>query len=99
VVGFSIAGHIYDINRLRNKLSYLVGPPFLVFMAHFSAMQGWHFPRALTENSLIVGVVRVTYMINMAEISSGRSLKPNIPRKPKLRYFLWLQRLKRTSGK
>ena len=80
-------------------LSYLVGPPFLVFMAHFSVMQGWHFPRALIESSLLVGVVRVTYMIKMAEISSRRSLKPNIPMELKLRYFLWLQRLKRTSGK
>ena len=89
----------FGINRLRNMLSYLVGPPFLVFMAHFSATQGWHFRRALTERSLIVGVVRVTYMIKMAEISSGRSLDPNIPREPKLRYFLWHQRLKRISGK
>ena len=89
---------VFGMNRLRNKLSYLVGPPFLVFMAHFSATQGWQFPRALTESSLIMGVVRVTYMIKMAEISSGRSLKPNIPREPKFGYFLWLQRLKRTSG-
>jgi len=37
-------------------------------------------------------------MLKMAEISSGRSLKPNIPREPKLRYVLWLQRLKNTSG-
>ena len=34
-------------------------------------------------------------MIKMAEISSGRSLKPNIP---KLGYVLRLQRLKKTSG-
>ena len=39
----------------RNKLSYLVGPPFLAFTAHFSATQGWHFPRALIESSLIGG--------------------------------------------
>jgi len=32
----------------------------------------------------------------MAEISSGRSLNPNIPREPKLGYVLWLQRLKKT---
>ena len=81
---------LFGINRLRNKLSYLVGPPFLAFMAHFSATQGWHFPRALIESSLIVGMVRVTYIIKMAEISSGKSLKPNIPRELKLRYFLWL---------
>ena len=37
-------------------------------------------------------------MLKMAEISSGRSLKPNIPREPKLGYILWLQRTKKTSG-
>jgi len=37
-------------------------------------------------------------MLKMAEISSGRSLNPNIPREPKLGYVLWLQRLKKTSG-
>jgi len=37
-------------------------------------------------------------MLKMAEISSGRSLKPNIPRVLKLGYVLWLQRLKKTSG-
>ena len=49
-----------------------------------------------------MGVVRVTYiiMLKMAEItcSSGRSLKPNIPRELKLGYFLRFQRLKTTSG-
>jgi len=34
----------------------------------------------------------------MAEISTGRSLKPNILRELKLGYVLWLQRLKKTSG-
>ena len=46
---------LFGINRLRNKPSYLVGPPFLAFTAHFSAMPGWHFPRALIESSLIGG--------------------------------------------
>ena len=45
-----------------------------------------------------MGVVRVTYMLKMAEISSERSLKPHIPREPKLGYVLWLQRLKKTPG-
>jgi len=40
-----------------------------------------------------VGVVGVEYLVKMAEISSGRSLKPNIPREPKLGYVLRLQRL------
>ena len=44
-----------------------------------------------------MGVVRVMYMLKMAEISSGRSLKPNIPREPKLGYVLQLQMLKKTS--
>ena len=38
------------------------------------------------------------YTLKMAEISSGRSLKPNIPRELKLGYVLWLQRLKKTPG-
>ena len=46
---------LFGINRLRNKPSHLVGPPFLVFMAHFSAMPGWHFPRALIGSWLIGG--------------------------------------------
>ena len=31
---------LFGINRLRNKPSYIVGPPFLVFTAHLSAMPG-----------------------------------------------------------
>ena len=34
---------LFGINGLRNKPSYLVGPPFPVFMAQFLAMLGWHF--------------------------------------------------------
>jgi len=37
-------------------------------------------------------------MLKMAEISSGRSLKPNTPREPKLGYVLWLQRLNKAPG-
>ena len=44
-----------------------------------------------------MGVVRIMYMLKVAEISSGRSLKPNIPRELKLGYVLWLQRLKKTG--
>jgi len=46
---------LFGINRLRNKPSYLVGPPFLAFTAHFSATPGWLSPRALIESSLIGG--------------------------------------------
>ena len=41
---------LFGINGLRNKPSYLVGPPFLVFMACFSAIPGWHFLRAFSES-------------------------------------------------
>ena len=34
---------LFSLNGVRNKLSHLVGPPFLAFKAHFSAMAGWHF--------------------------------------------------------
>ena len=37
-------------------------------------------------------------MLKMAEISSGRCLKPDISRELKLGYVLWLQRLKRNAG-
>ena len=37
-------------------------------------------------------------MPKMAEICSGRSLKPKMPREPKLGDVFWLQRLKKTSG-
>jgi len=43
---------LFGINGLRNKPSYLVVPPFLAFMACFSATPDWHFPRALIESSL-----------------------------------------------
>ena len=46
---------LFGINGLRNKPSYLLGPPFLAFMAHFSATPGCHFLRALIENLLIGG--------------------------------------------
>jgi len=46
---------VTGINRLRNKLLYLVGPPLLAIMARFSATLGWHFPIALIESSLIGG--------------------------------------------
>ena len=40
----------FGINGLRNKSSYLVRPPFLVFMACFSATPGCHFLRDLIES-------------------------------------------------
>jgi len=35
----------FDINGVRNEQSHLVGPPFPVFKARFSAMAGWHFSK------------------------------------------------------
>ena len=37
-------------------------------------------------------------MLKVTEISSGRSLKPNISREPKSGCVLQFQRLKKTSG-
>ena len=34
---------VFGINGVRNKQSHLVGPPFPVFKAGFSAVAGWHF--------------------------------------------------------
>jgi len=44
---------LFGINRVRNKRSHLVGPPFPEFKARFSAMAGWHFSRDLTRCLLI----------------------------------------------
>ena len=48
---------IFGINGLRNKPSCLlhVEPPFPAFMAHFSAMAGWHFLGDLNASSLLGG--------------------------------------------
>ena len=73
-----------------------IWPPFLAFTARFSAMPGWHFPDSLDRKFIHWWVWLESCMIVLknAEISSRRSLKPNIPREPKLGYVLWLQRLK-----
>jgi len=46
---------LFGINGVRRKRSHLVGPPFSVFKAHFSATAGWHFSRDLTKRLLIGG--------------------------------------------
>ena len=46
---------LFGINRVRNKRSHLVGPPFPVFKAYFSATAGWHFSRDITRRFLIGG--------------------------------------------
>ena len=45
----------FGINELRNQLSCLVGAPFPVFSAHFSATAGWHFLGDLIGRLLICG--------------------------------------------
>ena len=44
---------LFGINGARNKRSHLVGSPFPVFKARFSATAGWHFSRDLTRCLLI----------------------------------------------
>jgi len=44
---------LYGVDGVRNKQSYLVGPPFPAFKARFSATAGWHFERDLTRCLLI----------------------------------------------
>ena len=46
---------LFGLNGVRNKRSHLVGPPFPVFKARFSATAGWHFSRDLTRHLLIGG--------------------------------------------
>jgi len=77
---------LFGINGVRNQRSHFVGPPFPEFKAHFSATAGWHFSRDLTRRLLIVGVVRVMYLLSMAEITSRSSFEANKPREQKLGY-------------
>jgi len=44
---------------------------------HSSAKQGWHYLRDLFQSLLIGGVVRVKYLLRMAEITSGNSFELN----------------------
>jgi len=46
---------LFDVNRVRNKQSHLVGSLFPAFKACFSATAGWHFSRDLTRRLLIGG--------------------------------------------
>ena len=46
---------LFGVNGIRNKQSHLVGSPFPVFKACFSAYTGWHFSRDLTRCLLIGG--------------------------------------------
>ena len=46
---------LFGINRVRNKWSHLVGPPFPAFKARFSATTGWHFLRDLSRHLLTGG--------------------------------------------
>ena len=56
---------LFGINGVRNKRSYLVGPPFPEFKARFSAMAGWHFSRDLTRHLLIDGCGQSTYLLKL----------------------------------
>jgi len=75
---------LFGINGVRNERSHLVGPPFPEFKARFSATAGWHFSRDLTRRLLIGGCGQSTYLLSMAEITSGSSFEPNKPREQKL---------------
>ena len=70
---------LFVINGVRNKRSHFVGPPFPEFKARFSATAGWHFSRDLTRRLLIGGCGHSTYLLSMAEITSGSSFEPNNP--------------------
>ena len=77
---------LFGINGVRNQQSHLVGPPFPEFKAGFSATAGWHFSRDLTRHLLIGGCCQTTYLLSMAEITSGSSFEPNKPREQELGY-------------
>ena len=77
---------LFGINGVRNQRSHLVEAPFPEFKAHFSATAGWHFSRGLTRRLLIGGCGQSTYLLSMAEITSGSSFEPNKLREQKLGY-------------
>ena len=72
--------------ELETSESHLVGPPFPEFKARFSATTGWHFSRDLTRCLLIGGCGQSTYLLSMAEMTSGSSFESNKPREQKLGY-------------
>ena len=81
----------FGINGVRNKRSHLVGPPFPEFKARFSATAGWHFSRDLTRRLVFGGCGHSTYLLSMAEITSGSSFEPNNPTEQKLGMFKCLE--------
>jgi len=58
---------------------------FPEFKARFSAVAGWHFSRDFTRHLLIDGCGQSTYLLRMAEITSGSSFEHN-PTEQKLGY-------------
>jgi len=52
-----------------SDLTFLVGPPFPEFKAHFSATACWHFSRDLTWHLLIGRYGQRMYLLRMAEIT------------------------------
>jgi len=46
---------LFGINGFKDKQSHLVGPPYQVFNARFSAKAGWHFLRDIARCLLIGG--------------------------------------------
>jgi len=46
---------LFGINRVRNKRSHPVGPPFPVYKTCFLAAASWHFFRVLIGSLLIGG--------------------------------------------
>ena len=83
--GRAISIH-FGINGVRNKRSHLVGPPFPEFKARFSATAGWHFSSDLARRLLIGGCGHSTYLLSMAEITSGNSFERNNQTEQKLGY-------------
>ena len=71
---------LFGINGVRNKQSHLVGSPFPAFKAHFSA-----------RHLLIGGCGQSTYLLRMAEITSGSSFELNNPTEQKLGYIRILE--------
>ena len=76
----------FGINGVRKLPSGFVGPPFLAYMARFSATAGCHFSGDLIASSLIGGRGYISYTLSIAEITCVSSFEPSNAREQKLGY-------------
>jgi len=77
---------LFGINGVRNKRSHLVEPHFQRSRPFFQLQQVGVSRQTYLGICYLVGMVRVTYLLRMAEITSWSSSEPNNPTEQKLGY-------------